>query len=128
MAGCQIKTLLDSTGGSWQRGALIGKAAGVFVSSSSLGRGQESTAWTFITQVAHHGMIFVPMGYGCPELTNMTEVHGGSPYGAGTVCGSGKGSRLPSKLERDMAVYHGKMFGDTVMALMCGRAAREKLY
>jgi hypothetical protein len=36
--------------------------------------------------LAHHGIIYVPLGYGIafPLLANLSEVHGGSPWGAGT--------------------------------------------
>ena len=33
MASAQVKALLDSTGGLWQAGALVGKPAGVFFST-----------------------------------------------------------------------------------------------
>eukprot|EP00472_Partenskyella_glossopodia_P012050 CAMPEP_0197518802 /NCGR_PEP_ID=MMETSP1318-20131121/4042_1 /TAXON_ID=552666 /ORGANISM="Partenskyella glossopodia, Strain RCC365" /LENGTH=209 /DNA_ID=CAMNT_0043069425 /DNA_START=86 /DNA_END=715 /DNA_ORIENTATION=+ len=106
MAAAQMKALLDRTGGLWMKGGLLGKPAGIFVSTGTLGGGQETTALTFITQLTHHGMMFVPIGYGCQKLTDLTEVHGGSPYGAGTLAG-GDGSRKPSKLELEIAEYQG---------------------
>ena len=42
---------------------LIGKPAGVFFSTGTQNGGQETTALTFVTQLTHHGMLFVPMGY-----------------------------------------------------------------
>lgn len=56
----------------------------------------------------HHGMIFVPIGYSEQSLTNLTEVHGGSPYGAGTLAGP-DGSRQPSELELRVARHQGKV-------------------
>ena len=106
----QMKALLDSTGGLWQSGALIGKPAGVFISTGTQNGGQETTALTFITQLVHHGMIFVPMGYSNPLLFDLKEPHGGSPYGAGTLAGP-DGSRMASDLEKQLANHHGQHFG-----------------
>lgn len=110
MASAQVKALLDSTGGLWQAGALVGKPAGVFFSTGTQNGGQETTALTFVTQLAHHGMVFVPLGYSTPKLFDMDAPHGGSPYGAGTLAGP-DGSRQPSALEKDIAEAHGKHFG-----------------
>ena len=82
----QFKAFWDTTGGLWGSGALWGKYAGVFVSTAGLGGGQESTVIASISTLAHHGINFVPLGYkpAFPILTNLEEVHGGSPWGAGT--------------------------------------------
>jgi NAD(P)H dehydrogenase (quinone) len=59
---------------------------GVFISNSSPGGGQESTAIASLSTLAHHGIIYVPLGYKVAfgQLTNISETHGGSPWGAGT--------------------------------------------
>jgi len=64
----------------------IGKYAGVFLSTATLGGGQESTALASMSTFAHLGIIFVPFGYShaFAEMSNLSEVHGGSPWGAGT--------------------------------------------
>lgn len=82
----QFKAFWDTTGGLWGSGALWGKYAGVFVSTASPGGGQESTALASISTLAHHGINYVPLGYkpAFSILTNLKEVHGGSPWGAGT--------------------------------------------
>lgn len=82
----QWKTFLDSTGGQWQSGGYFGKYVGVFVSTASQGGGQEATAVAAMSTFAAHGMIYVPLGYKhtFPILTDLTEVRGGSPWGAGT--------------------------------------------
>ena len=71
-------------------GGLTGKYAGVFISTASQGGGQESTALAAMSTLAHHGVIYVPLGYSHAfgVLTDVTEVRGGSPWGAGTfaVC------------------------------------------
>lgn len=68
-----------------------------------------------LSTLAHHGIIFVPLGYKnvFAELTNMDEVHGGSPWGAGTIAGS-DGSRSPSALELQVHEIQGKTFYETV--------------
>lgn len=80
------KTFIDSTGGQWQTGAYWGKYAGLFISTGTQGGGQESTALAAMSTLAHHGMIYVPLGYKhtFAQLANLSEVHGGSAWGAGT--------------------------------------------
>jgi NAD(P)H dehydrogenase (quinone) len=82
----QWKAFWDTTGGLWASGALHGKYAGMFVSTATPGGGQESTFISAMSTLAHHGIIYVPLGYksAFPLLANLTEVHGGSPWGAGT--------------------------------------------
>nr|VDC86990.1 unnamed protein product [Brassica rapa] len=63
MMAAQFKAFLDATGGLWRTQSLAGKPAGIFYSTGSQGGGQETTALTAITQLVHHGMIFVPIGY-----------------------------------------------------------------
>lgn len=111
----QWKTFLDATGGLWASSALTGKFAGVFVSTGSLGGGQELTVLSLLSTFSHHGIIFVPLGYKAAysELTNIEEAHGGSPWGAGTLAG-GTGARNPSKVELDMARGQGKSFYETL--------------
>lgn len=40
-----------------------------------------------MSTLAHHGMIYVPLGYATvfQQLTDLSAVHGGSPWGAGTL-------------------------------------------
>lgn len=111
----QWKAFWDKTGGIWGSGGFYGKYAGVFVSSGSPGGGQESTAIAAMSTLAHHGIIFVPLGYAkaFPQLTNVSEVRGGSPWGAGTFAG-GDGSRQPSALELELATIQGEVFYQTV--------------
>lgn len=117
----QMKSFLDSTGGLWQKGGLVGKTAGTFFSTATQAGGQETTALTSLTTFVHHGMIYVPLGYVDPALFNMDEVHGGSPYGAGTLAGP-TGARQPSALELGVAESHGKHFATITAALKKGRA------
>lgn len=71
------------------------------------GGGQETTALTWITQLVHHGMIFVPTGYHTPLMFQMDTIQGGSPYGAGTYA-NGDGSRMPSDNELERAKLQGE--------------------
>lgn len=111
----QWKAFWDSTGGQWQTAAYWGKYAGLFVSTASMGGGQESTAIAAMSTFAHHGFIYVPLGYKTTFdiQSDLTEVRGGSPWGAGTFS-SGDGSRQPSKKELELASRQGKAFYETV--------------
>ncbi|KUL89100.1 hypothetical protein ZTR_06059 [Talaromyces verruculosus] len=48
-----------------------------------------------------------------PLLSNLDEIHGGSPWGAGTFA-SADGSRQPTALELSIAEEQGKAFYQTV--------------
>jgi NAD(P)H dehydrogenase (quinone) len=111
----QWKAFWDSTGGQWMSGGFWGKYAGIFVSTGTPGGGQESTAIAAMSTLTHHGIIYVPLGYktAMPLLGDLSEVHGGSPWGAGTFA-AGDGSRKPSELELKLAVVHGESFGNAV--------------
>jgi len=124
MIPTQLKTLFDATGGIWAKGGFIGKTGGIFFSTGTQGGGQETTALTFLTQLTHHGMIYVPIGYSDPSLFNMEEIHGGSPYGAGTFAGP-TGARQPSALELGVAEHQGKYFAGITAQLKRGKVAAK---
>jgi len=96
----QMRQFLDSTGGLWAKGALIGKPAGVFTSSGTQHGGQESTILTFIPTLLHQGMVVVGLPYSYQGQMGVDEIVGGSPYGASTIAG-GDGSRQPSQRDLD---------------------------
>ncbi|ODV80015.1 flavo protein WrbA [Suhomyces tanzawaensis NRRL Y-17324] len=103
----------DTTGGLWASGALHGKPAGIFVSTGTVGGGQESTVRTLLSTLVHHGMPYVPLGYvNSPGLFDMSEVHSGTSYGSGTYAGA-NGSRKPSAIELKVAQTHGESFAKT---------------
>jgi NAD(P)H dehydrogenase (quinone) len=114
MAG-QMRNFLDQTGSLWLKGALIGKVGSVF-SSTGTGGGNESTILTFIPTLLHHGMIYVGLPYAIPETMDVSEVRGGSPYGAGTIAGP-KGERTPTAKELTMARFQGKHVADIAAKL-----------
>ena len=102
----QMRNFLDRTGGLWAKGALHGKVASVFTSTGT-GGGEEMTITSTWTTLAHHGMVIVPLGYGIGELADISQVRGGTPYGASTIAG-GDGSRQPSDIELTIARYQGE--------------------
>jgi NAD(P)H dehydrogenase (quinone) len=78
-----LKYLLDGTGGLWASGALIGKPAGVFTSTSSMHGGQEATLLSMMTPLLHHGMLIAGIPYSESALTSTQR--GGTPYGSSHV-------------------------------------------
>jgi NAD(P)H dehydrogenase (quinone) len=102
----QMRNFLDQTGGLWAKGSLIGKVGSVFTSSATQHGGQETTIVSFHTTLLHHGMVIVGVPYSCQELSNMTEITGGSPYGASTLAGN-DGTRQPSTNELSIARFQG---------------------
>lgn len=103
----QMKAFFDLTGELWVDQKLAGLPAGFFVSTGTQGGGQETSAWTAITQLAHHGMLYVPIGYTFGAgMFHMDTIRGGSPYGAGVF--SGDGTRQPSDSELALAEHQGK--------------------
>lgn len=102
----QMRNFLDQTGGLWAKGALTGKVGSVFTSTST-GGGNETTIVSSWMTLAHHGMVIVGLPYSVSDLANISELKGGSPYGAGTIAG-GDGSRQPSEIELGLARAQGK--------------------
>lgn len=102
----QMRNFLDQTGRIWLNGGLIGKVGSVFTSTGTQHGGQETTITSFHTTLLHHGMIIVGVPYSCQEIMNMSEITGGSPYGASTLAG-GDGKRQPSGNEIKVAHFQG---------------------
>lgn len=103
----QMRQFLDSTGGLWMQGALVGKPGGVFVSTATQHGGQESTILSFHTYLLHQGMMVVGLPYAFQGQMRIDEITGGSPYGASTIAG-GDGSRQPSETELDGVRFQAK--------------------
>ncbi|HOX39967.1 MAG TPA: NAD(P)H:quinone oxidoreductase [Candidatus Brocadiia bacterium] len=103
----QMRNFLDRTGGLWMKGALIGKVGSVFASTATQHGGQETTITSFHSTLFHHGMIVVGVPYSQQGLVNMSEITGGTPYGATTLAGP-DGSRLPSENELAIARFQGR--------------------
>jgi NAD(P)H dehydrogenase (quinone) len=80
-----LKYFLDGTSSLWLSGALVGKPAGVFTSTSSLHGGQESTLLSMMLPLLHHGMLITGLPYTNAKL--MTTQTGGTPYGPSHLAG-----------------------------------------
>ncbi len=102
----QMRNFLDQTGALWMSRALVGKVGSVFTSTASQHGGQETTITSFHTTLLHHGMVIVGLPYSWEGASIMTEISGGTPYGASTIA-NGDGSRLPSENELDGARFQG---------------------
>ncbi|WP_120513558.1 NAD(P)H:quinone oxidoreductase [Photobacterium salinisoli] len=102
----QMRNFLDQTGGLWFEKKLVGKVGSVFTSTGT-GGGNETTLQSFHTTLFHHGMVVVGLPYTASELTDLSEVKGGSPLGAACIAG-GDGSRQPSSKELSMAQFQGQ--------------------
>jgi NAD(P)H dehydrogenase (quinone) len=103
----QMKNFLDQTGGLWAQGKLIGKAGAVFTSTASQHGGQESTILATQIVLLHQGLVVVGLPYSFQGQMGVSEVTGGSPYGASTIA-AGDGSRQPSDNELAGARYQGR--------------------
>lgn len=112
----QMANFLDQAGGLWARGALHGKVGGAFTATASQHGGQETTLFTIITNLLHFGMVVVGLDYGHDGQMTLSEVTGGSPYGATTITG-GDGSRQPSENELTGARYQGRRIAETAIKL-----------
>jgi len=112
----QMANFLDQAGGLWARGALHGKVGGAFTASASQHGGQETTLFTIITNLLHFGMVIVGLDYGHAGQMTLSEVTGGSPYGATTITG-GDGARQPTENELQGARYQGRKIAETAIKL-----------
>ena len=80
-----LKYFLDQTSPYWLSGALIGKPAAVFTSTSSMHGGQESVLLSMMLPLLHHGMLVCGIPYSEAAI-NRTNT-GATPYGASHVAG-----------------------------------------
>ncbi|PYD78802.1 NAD(P)H:quinone oxidoreductase [Komagataeibacter sucrofermentans] len=103
----QMANFWDQTGGLWLKGALVGKVGAVFTSTATQHGGQETTLFSLMTNLLHHGMVITGLPYSFQGQLRVDEVTGGAPYGATTIA-AGDGSRQPSPTELDGAHYLGQ--------------------
>jgi NAD(P)H dehydrogenase (quinone) len=80
-----MKYFFDGTSPLWLAGALTGKPAGVFTSTSSLHGGQETTLLSMMLPLLHHGMLILGLPYSETDLLHTDA--GGTPYGPSHVAG-----------------------------------------
>jgi NAD(P)H dehydrogenase (quinone) len=100
-----LGNFLESTGPLWVSGALAGKPAGVFGSTSTMHGGNESTLLTMMIPLMHLGYIIIPLGYTDPGV--MKTTCGGTPYGPTSVSGS-TDNQPPGEMEMHLARVFGK--------------------
>jgi NAD(P)H dehydrogenase (quinone) len=81
-----LKHFIDTLGGEWASGTLVGKPAGVFTSTATQHGGQEATLLSMMLPLLHHGCVIAGIPYTEPALT--TTRGGGTPYGASHVAGN----------------------------------------
>ena len=98
----ELKAYMDSLGGLWAQGALVGKAGSVFAGSGQTHGGNEVTTLSLYAPLAHLGFIIVPTGY----ADGVMFAGAGSPYGATVV--SGHPASGPSDAEIAVARFQGK--------------------
>jgi len=106
----ELKAYIDSLGGLWFKGALVGKAGSAFASTSTLHGGNEMTITALYAPMAHLGLILVPTGYADPVLFKA-----GTPYGASSV--SGNIGALPGDDDLAVARFQGKRVARVAAAL-----------
>ena len=109
-----MKYFIDQTSELWMQGALIGKPAGVFTSSTSLHGGQESTLLSMLLPLLHQGMLITGLPYS--EKALYTTTGGGTPYGPTHMAGLDNHNRLSNDeaalaraLGRQLATLAGKL-------------------
>ena len=109
-----MKHFWDTTGELWLKGRLAGKPAAVFTSTASLHGGQETTLFSMMLPLLHHGMVIVGIPYTEPELTATTS--GGTPYGASHHAG-GAGGQPITEPERKLCVALGRRLAEIAVKL-----------
>ena len=109
-----LKYFLDGTSALWLKGALSGKPAAVFTSTSSMHGGQETTLLSMILPLLHHGMLIVGLPYTEPDL--LTTANGGTPYGASHVAGA-TSDRPVTEEEKRLCIALGKRLAETALKL-----------
>ncbi len=109
-----LKYFLDSTSALWLKGALSGKPAAVFTSTSSLHGGQETTLLSMMLPLMHHGMLVVGLPYTETEL--LSTATGGTPYGASHVAGAAS-DRPISEEEKKLCIALGRRLAAIAMKL-----------
>lgn len=109
-----MKYFIDGTSSLWLSGALIGRPAAVFTSTSSLHGGQETTLLSMMLPLLHHGMLLLGLPYS--EIDLLHTRSGGTPYGASHLAGTD--SQLPlSDEEKKLCRALGRRLASTALTL-----------
>jgi NAD(P)H dehydrogenase (quinone) len=107
-----VKHFLDNTGTLWRAGALAGKPAAVFTSTSTMHGGQESTLLSMMLPLLHHGMLIVGLPY--TERDLFETASGGTPYGASHLAREGTTLAL-TDVEKRLAVALGRRLAQVAL-------------
>ncbi|WVQ78576.1 NAD(P)H:quinone oxidoreductase, type IV [Cryptococcus sp. DSM 104549] len=118
----QVSAFFDATGKLWATGGLVGKFVTLFTSAAGQHSGHESTALSTFPFFAHHGLVYVPIGYSEPAVGAIDSIQGGSPYGASTIAGA-DGSKQPTANDLKVAQHQGKYFANFVGTFVRGKSA-----
>ncbi|MBI3562583.1 MAG: NAD(P)H:quinone oxidoreductase [Gammaproteobacteria bacterium] len=110
-----LKYFLDTTSALWLSGALVGKPATVFTSTSSLHGGQETTLTSMMLPLLHHGMVIVGIPYTETALLNTSS--GGTPYGSSHLAGVNSDRELTAD-EIQLCQAQGKRLATIAKALL----------
>lgn len=100
-----LKAFLDTTGGLWHAGSLVGRPAMAFTSTASLHGGQEATLLSMMLPLLHHGMVVCGLPY--TEEALLQTRGGGTPYGPSHHAGP-DGRRALDTHEHALCVAGGK--------------------
>lgn len=109
-----LKYFFDGTSDLWLSGALAGKPASVFTSTSSMHGGQESTLLSMSLPLIHHGMLITGLPYSETDLMHTTT--GGTPYGASHLAGADS-KREISDEEKRLCKALGKRVAEAAVKL-----------
>ena len=109
-----LKHFLDGTSLLWQSGALAGKPACMFTSTSSLHGGQETTLLSMMLPLLHHGMLVMGLPY--TETALHATRSGGTPYGASHFAGLADDQPL-TEAERTLCIAQGKRLAEFALRL-----------
>ena len=110
----QMKSFLDTTGGLWQKGALVNKIGSSFTSAATKHGGHEQTILAMNTQFYHWGMLIVSPGY-----TDAVKFEAGSPYGATFT--SQNGALEPDETALKSARFQGKRVTEVTKQFVKGK-------
>ena len=109
-----LKYFIDGTANLWANGALEGKPAAVFTSSSSLHGGQESTLLSMMLPLLHHGMLITGVPYSEHAIRKTTT--GGTPYGPSHYESHSAGAQISAE-EKSIAMALGERLANLTIKL-----------
>jgi NAD(P)H dehydrogenase (quinone) len=118
-----MKYFIDGTSSLWLSGALSGKPATVFTSTSSMHGGQETTLLSMMLPLIHHGMVMLGVPYTSTELLHTQT--GGTPYGSSHLAGVDSKLSLSDE-EKSLCRQQGKRLA-LAATLLCPSAAQRPL-